>query len=108
MQLPLDEIEGQETLLAGIGGKLIEVGFLATGHEFDASIQAENASRLARIAADRNLEVDARRLYIKTWVSLLEKQRIDGERELYEEELSLVYQGAFDSLHRAVPDEFEP
>ncbi len=71
-------------------------------------MQAENATRLAAIAAERNLDVDARRLYVKTWVSLLELQNVTGERKFDPDELSRRYQGSFDSLRRADSDDFEP
>lgn len=107
-QIPLEKVESQQTLLAGIGRKLIDVGHLATGHEFDPDLQAANATLLAQIAADRNLDVDARRIYVKTWVNLLQIQVTEGERKLDSEELSRRYQGFFESLRDADPDEFEP
>lgn len=92
----------------GIGRKLIDVGRLATGHEFDADLQIANATLLAQIAAERSLEVDARRIYVKTWVNLLNLQTTEGEREFDLEELSQRYQGFFKSLRDADSDEFEP
>ena len=108
IQLPLDEVESQETLLANIGQKLIEVGSLATGHTFDVELQTVNAKRLAATASSRNLDVDARRLYVKTWVSLLEIQRIHGERTLDQAELSGRYQGTFDKVRQSEPGDTEP
>ena len=108
IQLPLDEVESQETLLADIGRKLVDVGAQATGHAFDAKLQTANAKRLAATASSRNLEVDARRLYVKTWVSLLEIQRINGERALDAEELSQRYQGAFDEVRQSKSGDMEP
>ena len=108
IQLPLEKVESQQTLLVGIGRKLIDVGHLATGHEFDSDLQAANATLLAQIAAERSLDVDARRIYVKTWVNLLNIQSTEGERELGSEELSRRYQGVFDSLRDTDSDEFEP
>ena len=108
IQLSLDRIESQETLLASIGAKLVAVGALVTGHAFDVGLQTANATRLAEIAASRNLEVDARRLYVKTWVNLLEVQRVQGERAWDTEELSRRYQGAFDAVHRSDSGGVEP
>jgi hypothetical protein len=107
-QLPLDKVESQKTLLAGVGRKLIDVGCVATGHEFDRDLQTANATRLAQIAAERNLDVDARRIYVKTWVNLLNLQSKEGERSLDTEELSQRYQGQFESLRSADSEEFEP
>lgn len=107
IQLPLEKIESQRTLLAEIGRKLIEVGSLATGYAFDTDIQSANATRLAAAAASRNLDVDARRLFVKTWVNLLEMQRRSREHALDTEELSRRYQGSFDAVRDAETSEYE-
>jgi hypothetical protein len=107
-QLPLDKVESQKALLAGVGRKLIDVGRIATGHEFDGDLQAANATLLAEVAAERNLDVDARRIYVKTWVSLLNLQSIEGERNLGSEELSQRYQGHFESLRKTDSEDYEP
>ena len=95
MQLPLDEVAPQEALLEEVGRKLIDVGTLATGHAFDTGLQAENARRLAMVACERNLDVDARRLFVKTWVNLLELQARAGERSIGRDELVDRYEGVF-------------
>lgn len=95
MQLPLDEVAPQEALLGEVGRKLIDVGALATGHAFDTGLQAENARRLAMVACERNLDVDARRLFVKTWVNLLELQAQAGERSIEGDELVDRYEGVF-------------
>ena len=86
----------------------MEVGSLATGYSFDADIQGGNANRLAAAAASRNLDVDARRLFVKTWVNLLEMQRSAGEQVLGTEELSRRYQGSFDAVRDAESSDYEP
>ena len=106
-QLPLEKIQGQEGLLATIGERLVEVGAQATGISFDRELQRSNASRLARVAARRNLEIDARRLYVKTWVGLLDLQSSKGEREIDDEEMEHRYQGDFDAL-RESDQQYEP
>jgi len=108
IELRLEKVEGQQILLAGIGQKLIEVGRLATGHEFDKELQSGNACRLAKVASQRSLEIDARRVYVKTWVNILNIQASDAEREFSEEELAQRYQGNFDTLRDADQDGFEP
>ena len=105
-QLPLDEVQGQETLLGEIGEKLIEVGATALGKSFDSELQRVNARRLAQVASERNLDVDARRLFVKTWVNLLEIQSTEGEREIEDDELAARYSGSFESLN--ADEEFEP
>ena len=105
-QVPLDKVQSQETLLANIGEKLIEVGAIAIGQPFDRELQRVNARRLARVASERNLDVDARRLFVKTWVNLLDIQSSEGEREIVDDELMARYSGSFESVD---PDEeFEP
>ena len=108
VQLHLEKMGKQEELLADIGRKLIQVGSRAKNVSFDAELQSANAENLARVAAERNLDVDARRLYVKTWVSLLEEQSEKEQRKFEIQELSKRYQGAFDSLRAAESDEFEP
>ena len=107
-QLPLDKAQGQETLLQEIGAKLIEVGAIATGHSFDFELQTGNVRRLVRVASERNLDVDSRRMFVKTWVNLLQIQATDGESEFQVEELTQRYQGDFEQLRRAGGEGFEP
>ena len=105
-QMPLDKVQSQETLLTEVGEKLIEVGAIALGKPFDHELQRINARRLAQIASERSLDVDARRLFVKTWVSLLDIQSSEGEREIGDDELMARYSGSFDSVD---PEpEFEP
>ena len=94
-QMPLERVQGQETLLTEVGEKLIEVGAIALGSPFDRELQRTNAGRLAQVASDRNLDVDARRLFVKTWVNLLDIQSSAGEREIGEHELMARYSGSF-------------
>ena len=105
-QIPLDMVQSPETLLAEIGERLIEVGTMALGKPFDRELQRINTRRLAHVASERSLEVDARRLFVKTWVNLLDIQSSAGEREIGDDELMARYRGSFESVD---PDqEFEP
>ena len=105
-QMQLDKVQRQEILLTEVGEKLIEVGELALGRPFDRELQQVNARRLARVASERSLDVAARRLFVKTWVNLLDIQSSEGERELGDEELMDRYSGSFESMDR--DPEFEP
>ena len=107
-QLPLEEVQSQETLLAEIGEKLIEVGAIATGHSFDNELQKSNAQLLAHVASERSLDVDARRVFIKTWVGLLDFQRVEGEREFDFNELAGRYSGSFHSFIETESETYEP
>ena len=99
-QVPLDRVQSQESLLAEVGEKLIEVGELALGRPFDRELQQVNARRLARVASERSLDVNARRLFVKTWVNLLNFQSSEGEREIGDDELMDRYLGSFESMDR--------
>ena len=107
-QLRLEKVELQTRLLATIGRKLIDVGGIATGHEFDFELQLKNAQTLSQVAADRNLEVDARRLYVKAWVNILNLQAQEGERLFTDDEISSRYQGFFDELRGSDQEDEEP
>lgn len=107
-QLRLAHIGDRKTLLADIGRKLIDVGRDATGHEFDNELQSANATALAAVASGRNLDIDARRLYVKTWVGLLEYQKNNGERRFPENEMSDRYTGSFENLRSADREDPEP
>ena len=98
VQLPLKGVALQEVLLKEVGEKLIDIGARATGHEFDWDLQAENARRLAEVACERNVDVDARRLFVKTWVNLLELQAQAGERSIGRDELVDRYEGVFNKF----------
>ncbi len=107
-QLHLAHIQDRRTLLVDIGHKLIDVGRDATGHEFDAGMQSANATALAAVASQRNLDVDARRLYVKCWAGLLEYQKNNGEKRFTDNELSERYAGSFGELQRAENEGVEP
>jgi hypothetical protein len=107
-QIHLDKVSGQEELLASIGARLIDLGEVATGHGFDRGLQVGNVERLAQIAAERNLEIDARRLFVKTCVNILDIQTHQGEKDYPPEELSSRYRGSFDMLKEQDHEEYEP
>ena len=105
-QISLDKVERQESLLSEVGVKLIDVGEIALGTSFDHGLQRDNARRLAVLASERSLEVDARRLFVKTWVNLLTIQFHERERRFDDDELTARYSGSFESLD--TEPEFEP
>lgn len=104
-QLALDKVRGQEEMLLEIGNKLIEVGTIATGHPFNFELQKENCRRLVKVASSRDLDIDARRMFVKTWVSLLQSQ-VGDQRVYFRNELDELYMGNFTQLDPA--EEFEP
>jgi hypothetical protein len=107
-QLHLDQVASQENLLRSMGGKLVELGELATNYPFDVALQLRNTNVLARVATHLNLEINARRLFVKTWVNLLEIQFHRGEREFDEKELADRYRGYFDNLRNKEEADPEP
>ncbi len=107
-QVPLERVESQEQLLAEIGRKLIDVGKAAHQWSLDRELQIRNAENLARVAAKRDFEVSARRMYVKTWIGLLERQATVAEIDFTEEELAVLYQGSFEALRTQEHEEYEP
>jgi hypothetical protein len=108
VQIRLERIGGQEDLLRALGNRLIDLGETAEGYTFDRSVQVSNVENLARVATRRNLEVDARRLFVKTCVSILHLQAQQGESLLSDDELDKRYSGFFTSLKELERSEPEP
>ena len=98
IQLHLERVGGQEELLRALGARLIDLGQMATGHSYDRSIQEANIETLAHVAAQRSLQVDARRLFVKTCVNILTLQAKDGEAVVGETEMASRYTGFFNNL----------
>ena len=107
-QIHLDKLGDEQRLLQELGERLVALGAAATGHAFDGRIQSGNAKLLARVAIARNLQVDARRLFVKTWVNILDMQAREGDRLLPEEELASRYAGILDNLEVADAAGHEP
>lgn len=108
-QLALDRVLDQLQMLTEIGERLLEVGRVATGYVFNQDLQLRNARGLAQVAFERDLDVDARRLFVKTWVGLLDVQATQGdEKEFSRDELEVRYAGTFDSLEQADSEGYEP
>lgn len=105
-QLPLDKVQGQDRMLLEIGNKLIRIGSIATRYSFNLELQKGNCDRLVSVASEHDLDIDARRMFVKTWVNLLQMQVVDDEREYSLDELTEFYMGNFDRLNQN--DGFEP
>jgi hypothetical protein len=108
IQIHLERVGGQEELLRALGARLIDLGQTATGHSFDRSIQNANIGTLARVAAQRSLQVDARRLFVKTCVNILTLQAKDGEAVVGDEEMASRYAGFFNNLRERDQADPEP
>ncbi len=109
-QLHLEKIEAPLPLLTELGKKLLALGEEARSHQFNTALQEQNIRNLAKVATDSSLEIDARRLFIKSCVNLLDIQIHQGERALSLEELRDRYRGYWDELKRREQEqeEFEP
>ncbi len=108
VQVPLERLGRQRDLLRELGTRLVDIGELATGYVFERSIQAHNIGRLAEVAEQRSLQIDARRLFVKACVGILDLQAKEGEREIGDDELAGRYSGSFESLRRSEDPEPEP
>ena len=108
IQLHLEKVQSQEAMLRAIGLRLLSLGRLVTGHEFDRATQEANVSLLARVAASRNLQIDARRLFVKACVNILDAQTKMPEKRYSEDELSDRYQGFFEMLEKSENRKAEP
>lgn len=108
-QLSLEHLDMESLVLLGdIGIRLIALGSIACDVEFDVKMQSANAQLLAKVASARSLDVNARRLFVKTWAGLLRLQANDGQRQFAEDELAQRYSGAFEDLRKADNESDEP
>lgn len=107
-QIDLSRVGNETELLTAMGEKLLNVGALALGRTFDSVIQQDNLQRLARIAVEYSLEISVRRIFVRTWVNILDLQHLQGERKLGDEELRRRYRGEFEALRSQEPQEENP
>lgn len=108
VQIHLEKVGDEVVLLSELGYRLVDLGALATDHEYNRSIQQKNVDRLARVAGQYSLQIDARRLFVKTCVNILQLQATDGEKCLGDDELTNRYRGSFDRLKEQGQSEPEP
>lgn len=97
-QIDLSKIGAEQPLLRGMADRLRRIGQEAHGWKFAEKIQDQNADRLASVTSTRHLEVDARRLFVKTWCGLLEAQAMNGERCYTEDELNDLLSGVHNDI----------
>jgi hypothetical protein len=98
-QISLDHLDLDENnLLLGIGEKLIPIYETAFGVGLDRQVQYANAAILANVARDVFLDISARRLFVKAFVTDLARQQAQGEHVLAEEEAVAIIRGQVDEL----------
>lgn len=108
-QISLDKlVTNHESMLASIGAKLVDVALAASDGPLSREKQIENSRKLAKVANRQTLDVNSRRLFVKTWASLLEFQFANGEKAFDEDELIKRYQGDFEQVQSAAEEIFEP
>jgi hypothetical protein len=106
-QIDLSRLDiDQLSLLKQIGQRLISLAVSSAPGKLDPDTQTKNSNLLAEVAAKRNLDVDARRLFVKCWASLLSLQIQTGEKSFDSLELSNRYAGDLESIRKA-DKEFE-
>lgn len=99
-QLDLSELGKQNEMLRAIGEKLLDLGIQVHGWQFDKDQQRRNLKLLADVTATRMLEVNARRLFVKAWCSLLDEQSRTGQRDYDEAGLVGLIQGVYEGFRR--------
>lgn len=108
-QISLDRMRiGHEPLLREIGERLVEVAGTAFDGKLTKGVQLENSRCLAKVASQMSLDINARRLYVKTWASLLLLQSSTGEQSFGEDELRRRYLGDFQNIQAEDQATFEP
>lgn len=99
--MDLSELGKQNEMLRAMGEKLLQLGVQAHEWKVNLELQRRNLRRLADVTAGRRLEVNARRLYVKAWCSLLEEQMRNGEVEKTEVELANLIDGVYAGFKQA-------
>jgi hypothetical protein len=106
-QLDLGALGSQKEFLNSLGHKLVLLGERAREHAFDKELQSGNIKRLVTVADERDLDINARRLFVKACVNILDQQVSNGEREYSEAELRERYRGSFDQIKNTDPEDIE-
>ena len=82
-------------LLTRIGERLLDVFEVAEGWTCQRAVQQKNLRQLAQTCSDYSFEIGHRRLFVKTWIDLLYRQRRGEERAFVLEEMErLLQEGA--------------
>jgi hypothetical protein len=93
-------------LLVAIGDRLLEVFARAHDWEVDAAIQAHNLALLAGAMAMYTFEVSHRRLFVKSYVDFLYRQRTEGQQRLSADDAAAVTQGSYEEFVGVDDEEF--
>lgn len=93
-------------LLTSIGDRLQSIFEKATGWKADATIQAHNRGLIASTMAAYTFEVSHRRLFVKTYVDFLYRQKAEKQRRITQEDANEIVQGGYASLEPIDDEEF--
>jgi len=85
-------------LLTGIGERLQSIFEKATGWEADPTIQVHNRALIASTMAAYTFEVSHRRLFVKTYVDFLYRQKAERQRHITPEEAREIVEGGYANL----------
>jgi hypothetical protein len=85
-------------LLTGIGERLQSIFEKATGWEADPTIQAHNRALIASTMAAYTFEVSHRRLFVKTYVDFLYRQKAERQQHITPEEAREIVEGGYANL----------
>lgn len=101
-QLDMDPI----ALLSSIGDRLQSIFEKATGWKDDTAIQAHNRSLIASTMTAYTFEVSHRRLFVKTYVNFLYRQKAEKQRPITPQEAKEIVQGGYAGLEPIDDEEF--
>jgi len=93
-------------LLIGIGERLQSIFEKATGWDADAVIQAHNRILIANTMAAYTFEVSHRRLFVKTYVDFLYRQKSQKQEQVTQEEANEIVQGGYAILEPFDDEDF--
>lgn len=97
-QIDLSKVGAQRDLLLQLGEKLRALREDAFEMKFDQASQQSNLNAMVQAAMTRMADVDSRRLFVKSWCSLLDEQTRSGERVFSRDQLDQAIQGSYDWL----------
>jgi hypothetical protein len=93
-------------LLTSIGDRLQSIFEKATGWKADTAIQAHNRALIASTMTAYTFEVSHRRLFVKTYVNFLYRQKAEKQRQITPQEANEIVQGGYAGLEPIDDEEF--
>lgn len=98
-QIDLSKLDIPDSeLLTEIGYRLLAIFEVAYGQKMNADIQAQNIQILSKAARESYLAISHRRLFVKTLIMELFRQKEEGEQVINSEYAQAAIRGQSDSL----------